>query len=308
MRIGIFGTGALGGFYGGILVKNGADVVFIARGKTLEVIRKQGLGIKSVKYGEFTVPVKATDNPDAAGKVDILLLCVKSYDTAKVAPLLLPMLKETSVVISVQNGIDNEEILAEVLGAERVLGGVAFVGAYVISPGVVVHEAAGLLEIGELTRKKTERVERVVSFLNAYGIESRVSRDILYALWKKLLWNVAFNPYSVVTRTTVGQMLTCKEAREILVSVMQECLEVARAWGVKLKESHIEKYLKVTPGLSDYKTSMLLDFERGKPLEIEGITGALIKKAEAKKLNVPFNRCIYNTVKFLVKMRDGLKS
>jgi len=308
MRIGIFGTGALGGFYGGILAKNGAEVVFIARGKTLEIIRKQGLKIKSIKYGEFIVPVKATNDPATAGEVDVLLLCVKSYDTAKVAPLLLPMLRKNSVVISVQNGIDNEEILAKVVGVERVLGGVAFVGAYVVSPGVVVHEAAGLLEIGELSREKTDRVEKIVSFLNAHGVEARVSKDILYALWKKLLWNVAFNPYSVVTRATVGQILTCKEAREVLVSVMQECLEVARAWGVELRAIHIDKYLKMTPGLADYKTSMLLDFNRGKTLEIEGITGALIKKAEAKGISVPFNQCIYNTVKFLIKMRDGLNS
>lgn len=298
MKIGIFGTGALGGFYGGTLVKGGADVVFIARGKILEAIRKRGLRIKSFKHGQFTVKVKAKENPEEVGKVDVVLLCVKSYDTEGVAPLLFSILKEDSVVISVQNGIENEEILSKVVGKDRVLGATAFIGAYVKSPGIVIHQAAGLLEIGELSGKVTERVKNIVNFFKSNGIEARVSEDINYALWKKLLWNVSFNPYSVITRATVGQMLKLSETKEVLRRLMEEAALVAKAYGVELKaKTIIDDYLNPSEDLRDYKTSMLLDFERGKPLEIEGITGALIRKARDKGIDVPYNKCVYATVK-----------
>ncbi len=303
MKIGIFGTGALGGFYGGVLVKGGADVVFIARGKILKTIKERGLTIKSFKHGQFTVKVKAKENPEEAGKVDVVLLCVKSYDTERVAPLLLSMLKEDSVVISVQNGIENEEILSKVVGKDRVFGATAFIGTYVESPGIVVHQAAGLLEIGELSGKITERVERIVNFLKSNGIEARVSKDINYALWKKLLWNVSFNPYSVMTRATVSQMLKVSETKEVLRNLMEEATLVAKAYGVELKTKTIDDYLNPSEDLMDYKTSMLVDFERGKPLEIEGITGALIRKARDKGIDIPYNKCVYATVKLLEKYR-----
>ncbi len=304
MKIAIFGTGALGGFYGGILVKGGVDVVFIARGKILEAIKEKGLTIKSFKHGQFTVKVKAKENPEEAGKVDVVLFCVKSYDTERAAPLLLPMLKEDSLVISVQNGIENEEILSKVVGKERVFGATAFIGAYVELPGIVVHQAAGLLEIGELSGKVTERVEKIVNFLKSNGIEARVSKDINYALWKKLLWNVSFNPYSVITRATVGQMLKVSETKEVLKKLMEEATLVAKAYGVELKTKIINDYLNPSEGLMDYKTSMLLDFEKDKPLEIEGITGALIRKARDKGIDVPYNKCVYATVKLLDKYRS----
>ncbi|KPJ64246.1 MAG: 2-dehydropantoate 2-reductase [Syntrophobacter sp. DG_60] len=303
MKIGIFGTGALGGFYGGVLVKGGVDVVFIARGKILKAIKKRGLTIKSFKHGQFTVNVKARENPEEAGKADVVLLCVKSYDTERVAPLLLPMLKEDSVVISVQNGIENEEILSKVVGKDRVFGATAFIGTYVESPGIVVHQAAGLLEIGELSGKVTERVERIVNFLKSNGIEARVSKDINYALWKKLLWNVSFNPYSVMTRATVSQMLKVSETKEVLRNLMEEATLVAKAYGIELKTKTIDDYLNPSEDLMDYKTSMLVDFERGKTLEIEGITGALIRKARNKGIDIPYNKCVYATVKLLEKYR-----
>ncbi|MEO2082416.1 MAG: 2-dehydropantoate 2-reductase [Desulfurobacteriaceae bacterium] len=309
MKFVIFGAGGVGGFYGGLLARCGHEVVFIAREKHLGAMKEKGLTVKSFKHGEWTVKennrVKFTDNPKEAGKADVVLVCVKSYDTEKVAPLIKEMLKEDSVVVSVQNGIENEEILAEYLGKEKVLGATAFVGTYVKEPGVVVHEAAGLLEIGELSGKISERVEKLVEEMKKCGIEARVSRDIRYTLWKKLVWNVAFNPYSVITGATVGEILSLPESREIVKALMEECYRVAEAYGVKLKPSIMEKYLKSSPDLKDYKTSMLLDFERGKPIELEGITGALIRKAEKAGVDVLYNRCVYGTVKLMIAKRNG---
>jgi 2-dehydropantoate 2-reductase len=309
MRIVIFGTGGIGGFYGGLLAKCGIETVFISRGEKLRAFKREGLTVDSFKHGKFSVKesdgnVVFTDRPLEHGKFDVVLVCVKSYDTEKVAPLVAEMLSENGVAISLQNGIENEEILSKFVGEERVLGATAFIGAYVLKPGTVVHEAAGLLEIGELSGKESERVKRIVSILRGCGIEARVSKDIRYTLWKKLMWNVAFNPYSVVTKATVGQMLSLPETFSVLKNLMLECMKVAEKNGVKLKEKTLNAYLKPSNDLLDYKTSMLLDFERGKPIELEGITGALIRKAEESSVDVPYNRCVYGTVKLLLKLRD----
>ncbi|WP_456436424.1 ketopantoate reductase family protein [Thermovibrio ammonificans] len=307
MRFVIYGAGGVGSLYGGLLARGGKEVVFIGRGEHLKAMKGKGLTVKSFKYGTFTVKesdkVKFVSSPEEAGKADVVLVCVKSYDTEKVAPHIPQMLKENSVVVSVQNGIENEEILAKFVGKERVLGATAFVGTYVERPGVVVHEAAGLLEIGELSGKPSERVERLVEELRSCGIEARASKDINYTLWKKLVWNVAFNPYSVITGATVGELLENPLTFEVLKKLMEECYKVAESYGVRLKPKIMENYLKSSPDLKNYKTSMLLDFEKGKPIEIEGITGALIRKAQAKGVEVPFNRCVYATVKFLDEKR-----
>ena len=309
MKFAVFGAGGVGSFYGGMLAKAGYEVVFIGRGKHLEAMKSKGLLIKSYKFGNWLVKedgnrVVFTDNYKVADKVDVVLVTVKSYDTKNVAPKVAEILKDYGVAISIQNGIENEEILGEFLGEDRVLGATAFIGTYVESPGVVVHEAAGLLEIGELSGEITERVKELASLLGDAGIEVRVSKNIKYTLWKKLVWNVAFNPYSVVTGATVGEMLSMPETRDVLRNLMVECYKVAKEEGINLKSSVIEKYLSSSPDLMNYKTSMLLDFERGKPLEIDGITGALIRRAEKHGLEVPYNRCIYATVKLLEKKRD----
>ena len=308
MRYLIFGSGGVGSFYGALLARCGKEVVFLGRGDHLKAMKEKGLKVESFKHGNFFVKegekVLFTDRTEGLGKFDVVLFCVKSYDTEKGAPLLKELLKEDGVVISLQNGIENEEILAEYVGKERVLGATAFIGVYVKEPGVIVHEAAGLLEIGELSGEVSDRVNKIVNELKSCGIEARVSKDINYTLWKKLVWNVAFNPYSVITKGTVGELLDFEGTREVLRRLMEECFKVAEAYGVKLKPSLIERYLKSSPDLKGYKTSMLLDFERGKPLEIDGITGALIRKAEKKGIEVPYNKCVYSTVRFLLKKRS----
>jgi 2-dehydropantoate 2-reductase len=308
MKFAIFGAGGVGSFYGAMLARGGKEVVFIGRGEHLKAMKDKGLTVKSYKHGEFTVKesdrVKFTQNPEEAKGADVVLVCVKSYDTEKVAPAVAEILPPKGVAVSVQNGIENEEILAKFVGKERVLGATAFIGAFVAEPGVVVHEAAGLLEIGELDGKPTERVERIVEEMKKCQIEARVSKDINYTLWKKLTWNVAFNPYSVITGSTVGELLNDPLTYQVLKKLMEECYRVAKAYGVELKPKVMENYLRSSPDLMNYKTSMLLDFERGKPIEIEGITGALIRKARAKGIEVPYNYTVYATVKHLDAKRS----
>ncbi len=302
MKFAVFGAGGVGCFYGALLSRK-FEVTFIGRGKHLEAMKRKGLKLISEKFGEINVKesdrVSFTSNASEARDADVVLLCVKSYDTQEAALKLKTVLKEDSVVISVQNGIENEEILAKYLGKERVLGATAFVGSFVKEPGVVIHQAAGTLEIGELSAKTSDRVEKIAEAMRSCGIDVRVSKNILYTLWKKLMWNVAFNPYSVITRSTVGQLLENPHTRKTLKRLMRECQKTARVYGVDIPDRVIESYLKSLPSLKDYKTSMLLDFERGKRLEIDGITGALLRKAEEKGLELPANECILGAVELL---------
>ncbi|WP_456397351.1 ketopantoate reductase family protein [Desulfurobacterium sp.] len=307
MRYGVVGVGGVGGFYGGMLARGGFETVFVTKKKYLSAFKDKGLTVESYKHGRFTIEESEravfTDSYDALKNCDVVLLCVKSYDTENVVKE-LSKINGRFAVISVQNGIENEEIISRYLGADRVIGATAFIGSYVKEPGTIVHEAAGLLEIGEMDGSVTDRVKQIADDMKEAGIEVRISKDINYTLWKKLMWNVAFNPYSVVTGATVGQMLEFEHTRSILRNLMVECKKVAAAYGIALKDSTIEVYLKSSPDLMGYKTSMLLDFERGKPIEIEGITGALIRKAKRKEVLVPYNECVYGTVKFLDRLRE----
>ncbi|SNR76172.1 ketopantoate reductase family protein [Desulfurobacterium atlanticum] len=301
MRYGVVGVGGVGGFYGGMLAKGGFETVFVTKQRYLSVFKDKGLTVESYKHGKFTVKesgkVVFTDSYDVLKDCDVVLLCVKSYDTESVVQELSKVNGDFAVV-SVQNGIENEEIIGRYLGDDRVIGATAFIGSYLKEPGVIVHEAAGLLEIGEIDGKISDRIKHIAADMEKAGIDVRISKDINYTLWKKLLWNVAFNPYSVVTGVTVGQMLEFEYTRSILKNLMLECKKVAAAYGISLKDSTIEGYLKSSSDLREYKTSMLLDFERGKPIEIEGITGALIRKAKRKGMKIPYNECVYGTVKF----------
>ncbi len=306
MKYGVVGIGGVGGFYGSMLANAGFKTVFLSKPKYLNVFVNKGLTVESYKQGKFTVResdrIIFTDSYNSLKDCDTVLLCVKSYDTEDVARKLSKVDGVFSVV-SIQNGIENEEILAKYIGEERVIGATAFIGSYVKEPGDVVHEAAGLLEIGELNKVISDRVEAIASDMKEAGIDVRISKDINYTLWKKLMWNVAFNPYSVITRATVGEILNMKETYEIVKNLMVECKEVAKAYDVKLKEKTVKGYLKSSEDLMKYKTSMLLDFERGKPIEIEGITGALIRKAKEREIDVPFNKCVYGTVKLVDEKR-----
>src|SRR5574337_1199082 len=157
MKVAVVGVGAVGGYFGGLLAKGGADVTFIARGKRLEALRAKGLTVKSWK-GDFAIPVHATDDPAEVGPVDLVLFCVKSYDTETAIRQALPMVGRESIVLSLQNGIDNEDKIASFVGKEKVLAGVAYIGASILEPGVVCHQESGRIVFGEIDSGLSERV------------------------------------------------------------------------------------------------------------------------------------------------------
>ncbi|MDE2484495.1 MAG: 2-dehydropantoate 2-reductase [candidate division NC10 bacterium] len=292
MKVAVVGVGAVGGYFGGLLAKGGADVTFIARGKCLEALRAKGLTIKSVK-GDFSIRVRATDDAAKVGPVDLVLFCVKSYDTESAIRQALSMVGRESIVMSLQNGIDNEEKIASFVGKEKVLAGVAYIGASVLEPGVVCHQESGRIVFGEVDGDLSDRVTRLKAFFDRYGLPAEGSPDMKKILWAKLAWNAPFNAINTLIGGPVKAIIENPQAFELARRVTEEVVIVANASGVPLDFEQV--WGRNVRFSQDYnvKTSMLQDLEAGKPLEYEALNGVIVKKAVEHGLQVPYNFALY---------------
>ncbi len=292
MKVAVMGAGAVGGYFGGLLARGGADVSFIARGKHLDALRTQGLTVKSVK-GDFSIRVRATDDPREVGPVSLILLCVKSYHTETAMRQALPMVGNETMVLSLQNGVDNEEKLASIVGKEKVLAGVAYISSSVQEPGVVLHEMEGKIAFGELDGGLSERVLKLKAFFDRCRFPGEPSSDIRKALWAKLAWNAPFNAINTLVGGFVRAIIENPQTLELAKRVTEEVVAVARGSGVPLAfEETWERNLKFSRR-SDIKTSMLQDLEAGRPLEHEALNGIVVKKGAALGIPTPYNLALY---------------
>jgi 2-dehydropantoate 2-reductase len=299
MRILIVGAGAVGGFYGTKLTLAGEVVTFLARGKALEALRKHDLVIKSFR-GDFHSRVMAVDSLEGYAPPDLAILAVKSYDTDAAIERIRPVVGPGTLLLSFQNGVENEIKLGQAFGKEKVLGCVCYIGAEVVEPGVILHNARGTVSIGEMDGSKTLRLEGVVDAFHKARIEASASDDILKDLWTKLSWNTAFNQVCTIARATVGSVLDSEVLRQLLGDTMKEVFAVAAKHGVMLTEDLIDSHLTLSSEeLRSVKPSMLQDFERGRRLEHETFSGFIVR--EGKKLGVPtpINTILYEFLSFL---------
>lgn len=285
------GAGAVGGYFGGLLAKGGADVTFIARGKHLEALRVKGLMVKSVK-GDFFLPVQATDDPQEVGQVDLILFCVKSYDTETAIRQALPMVGEGTLLLSLQNGVDNEEKIGAIVGEGKVLGGVAYIGSRVKEPGVILHEMGGRIVFGELQGGLSERVLRLKAFFDRCGLEASASPDIKKVLWMKLAWNAPFNAINTLVGGPVKAIIENPSTLELARRTTEEVMAVAKGLGIGLPPDLWEKNLGLARG-ADIKSSTLQDLEAGKPLEHEALNGIIVKKGACLGIPTPYNFTLY---------------
>jgi 2-dehydropantoate 2-reductase len=292
MKVAVMGAGAVGGYFGGLLAKGGADVTFIARGKHLAALKAKGLSVKSVK-GDFSLPVKATDDLKEVGPVNLVLFCVKSYDTEAAMRQALPMVGKETVVLSLQNGIDNEEKIASIVGKEKILAGVAYIGSSVAEPGVILHEEEGKIAFGELQGGLTDRVLKIKEFFGRCGLPAEASADIRKALWAKLTWNAPFNAINALVGGTVKTIVENPHTLELARLVTVEVVAVASASGIPLVLEEVwARNLKFSQR-SDIKTSMLQDLELGRPLEHEALNGIIVKKGAELGIPTPYNFALY---------------
>ena len=308
MKILVMGAGAVGGYLGARLFLGKNKVFLVARGKHLQAIQKDGLCVKSI-YGDHRLRIPVSENPSEFGIVDLILITVKSYDTEHALSLITRNVGPHTLLLTLQNGVENEIMIAEKFEEERTLSGAAYIGARLASPGCIVHSALGKITIGIpfCDGPPVERIRDIVKRFNDSGVQTSFSRDIMKTKWTKLVWNAAFNPLSVLTDFTTHRLVESQELKDIIVLIMKEVIATAKAQGYALNENEIlGKTFRLTRSVKDVKTSMLQDFERKKPLEIDALNGAVIRAARTKDVPVPINIAIMGLVKGKVRASYGI--
>ncbi len=300
----VVGPGAVGGYFGGRLVAAGETVVFFCRPKTKTLIEKNGLHIESVS-GNIDVRPRCVDRAEDIGAADLILWAVKTYDNPSLIPQIQSCLADSALVLSLQNGVDAVDELAAAFGQSRVLGGFAGIASEVIEPGRIRHTALGRITLGEPDGSESARVLSTARLLDRAGIPHRVSRNIRRDLWAKLVWNAAFNPVSVFFQTTVEHLLADISSLSILKRAMTEVLRVAAAEGYPLPEEILEKYLDPAEQRGEFYTSMLQDFRRGKPMESESISGAVVRRARSRGIPAPVNELFFDCLTFWNRSRGS---
>jgi 2-dehydropantoate 2-reductase len=299
MKICVVGVGAVGGYFGGKLARAGFDVTFISRGQTLEVLQKDGLRIKSYA-GDFSIKKpKVAHDFKVLADADLILLCVKSYCTKEVAKAMQRVISDKTVIVSLQNGIENEDILADILGTDKVIGSVVFITSSMPEPGLINHTSYGKIMLGELNGKETERVRKIEKLFLDAAVPAGVTLSIKKELWKKLMLNIPYNGFTALVRGPLKNYFDVPEAQECFWRAMKEVQAVAQMEGHFLTDEDVENALKFTKadGFINFKSSTLLDIEAGKPVEIEAMQGAVMKAAKKYNIDVPINKLIYALLK-----------
>ena len=295
MRIAVFGAGGVGGFLGARLAEAGADVHLIARGEHLAAIREDGLRLASVD-GDLVLDLPATDDPAEIGPCDVVIFTVKTYDTAAAAAQLDPLLGPDTAVISFQNGPDNEAILADEVGADHVMGGVAQIFSTIAGPGVIEHTGGPALFIfGELDGRRSDRAERFRSHCaSAVGVEPELSTDVEVDIWRKVAFISAQSGLTAAVRLPLGDLRDAPAAWGAYRRVVAEVCAVGRADGVALPEGTTDELLEFAEGLdADAYSSMHYDLTHGNRLELEGLHGAVLRRAEEHGVPAPTVRAVH---------------
>jgi len=299
MRVAVMGTGGTGGYFGGLLARAGEEVAFIARGAHLEAIRKDGLAVKSVLAGDFTIPVKATADPGDIGPVDLVLFCVKAYDNPVTTELIRPLIGPETVVVSVQNGIDNEAQIGKVLGAQHIVGCVSYVSSTIASPGVITQTAGpGKLVLGEMAGGRSRRTQTLKNTLQNAGITAELHADIQVALWQKFLAICGVNGITALTRLPMGEILACDETRNLLKGTMAEVEAVGRALGIALSEDCLDQSMDIFKSMGPLlRGSMYYDLAAGRRLELEVLNGTVVRLGGENGIPTPINFAVYAALK-----------
>jgi 2-dehydropantoate 2-reductase len=299
LTFGVFGTGAVGGYFGGRLAEAGHDVRFIARGGHLAAIREQGLRVNSVD-GDFLIhPARATDDPASAGPVEVVLLGVKAWQVPEAARAMRPLVGESTFVVPLQNGVEAPDQLAAVLGPRRVLGGLCRVLAYLDGPGHIRHTGVTpYVAFGELDGSSSGRVEELrQAFALARGITVEVPPDIRIAMWSKFLFIAALGGVGALTRSPIGIMRSEPKSRGLLRQALEEIRAVATRREIALPADIVDKTLAYIDTLPvDGTASMQRDIMEGRPSELEAQVGAVVRLGDMSGVAVPVHRMIYESL------------
>ncbi len=298
MRLAIMGAGALGCYFGGRLVAAGNDVTFIARGKQLDALKRDGLKIES-PLGDLHLPeIRATDDPAEVGPVDLVLFLVKLYDTRAAASALLPLLGRKTAIVSFQNGIDGWQRIGEIVGHERVIGGTAVIPADLRAPGVVRHNGPfARLIIGAFDGNDSEPCHALASRFEQADVEAKVVKDIEIKIWEKFTVLSALSAVTTLTRLPLGPIRQDPVAVELFDRAIQETIAVGRVDCSGFSDDAADRALSLAGSLPDsMRASMLDDLERGKPLELDDLSGAVVRRAANHDIDVPVHEMAWRAL------------
>ncbi|UCH74678.1 MAG: 2-dehydropantoate 2-reductase [Rhodospirillales bacterium] len=306
MKIAVLGAGGVGGYFGARLAQSGADVTFIARGAHGAAIRETGLKVFSPNGDVLVQPAKATDDPARLGPVDAVMFCVKLWDVESAAAACRPLVGPDTAVISFQNGVDAEERIAGILGAQHAVGGVAAIAALIEAPGVIRHTGTmAWLKYGELDGRASPRIEAFDAACRAAGIEASISPDITAEIWRKFAFLAPMAGATAATRMSIGPILADPDTRQLFTDLIAETVAVGRARGARLEDSLEAKQLAFAEGLpAEMKASMLGDLERGNRLELPWLTGAVVRLGKELGVPTPVSALIHAVLKLHAEGRN----
>ena len=301
MRIVIFGTGGVGGYFGGRLAQAGEDVTFIARGEHLRAIKTTGLKVAGLPRDFVIFPAKATDDVTEVGEVDLVVVGVKAWQVPDAARAMKPLVGSNTTVVPMQNGVEAAAQLVNALGPDNVIGGLCRIVSYVVGPGHIRH--AGLkpsIIIGELDNRRTDRVAKIEQVFKHAGLEITVAADIQVALWTKLLFIASFSGIGAMANAPAGVIRSDPKWRALMISAMEEIYTLAHARGIKLPANAIETVMAGVAALpEDATSSMQRDIAAGKASELESQNGVVVRMARESGVHVPTHTLIYETLQSL---------
>ncbi len=325
MKVCIVGAGAIGGYMGAKLAQAGAEVTLIARGAHLQAIQANGLTLRSPDGEKIVVKnVVATEDMQAAGAQDVVIVALKTQSVPAVAPLLPALYNQDTMVVTAQNGIpwwyfrklespypdyrlqsvDPDGIVEANIPVDRVIGCVVYPAAEINAPGVIQHIEGDRFTLGELDGSKSDRVQNLAQLLNNSGLKSRVRNQIRNELWVKLWGNLAFNPISALTRATLEQICQYPLTRDLARNMMLEAQLIAEKLGVDFGIS-LEKRIAGAESVGAHKTSMLQDIEANRPTEADAIVGSVAELGRLTQMPTPYIDSIYASLKLLERTLRG---
>ena len=298
MKVTVMGAGGVGGYFGGLLGRAGHDVTFIARGAHLQAIRGSGLRVESVNHGEFTVAGNAVEDASGVGEQDLVLFTVKMYHNASAIDAVRPVVGPGTIVLTLQNGIDNGDQLAGAFGESRVMIGSAYMEGRIASPGVVTQGGPGLAGFGEMQPGINERGQKLLQVFQGANWRVELHENMPGMLWKKFAYIAGSAAVNAASNTVYAEMRTVPETRELIRAAIAEALEVGKARGAPIMEDSLEWAMTSLDGFpAEGRASLAKDFTEGRPVELEGLTGALVRMARELGVPTPVNDFLYGILK-----------
>lgn len=295
MNIVIYGTGGVGGYFGARLEQSGNNVTFIARGKHLRAIQKKGLKLKSFKGNYLVYPANATSDISDITNIDLVLICVKSWQLEEAALSIKAILKKDTMVIPLLNGVNNEAVLSSIFNKNHILGGLSKIVSSIKDFGLIEHVSyEPTIVFGELNFKKTERAIQLERTFSSAGIKTKLSDNIQRDSWSKFVYIVTISGMGALTRISVGAMMASEHIKILMYKTAEEIVMVARSKGVQLSEDIIEKQFRIIDSQPfDTTSSLQRDFIAGRPSELESQNGVVVKMGQELGVPTPINSFIY---------------